>query len=96
MQGAFRTATSETNYYDLLIPQGSSTYYWLASRCVNTYSSGCDFGMLSVYSGDVDAYNMYGSYDGTNSDSRALFSVVSLNSGLITGDATSGFTVNGN
>ena len=80
--GKITTATSETNYYDLLIPQGSSTYYWLASRCVNTYSSGCDFGMLSVYSGDVDAYNMYGSYDGTNSDSRALFSVVSLNSGI--------------
>ena len=38
MQTAFKTANNGKNYYNLLIPKGTSTYYWLASRCVNTYS----------------------------------------------------------
>ena len=38
MKTAFKTANNGKNYYNLLIPKGTSTYYWLASRCVNTYS----------------------------------------------------------
>ena len=94
MRTAFRTAEGGTNYYDILIPQGSSTYYWLASRCVDTYSSYCNFNMRRVYSGDVSAYCMYYSDDDTRYDSRALFPVVSLSSSLLSGNATSGYTVN--
>ena len=38
MQTAFKTANNGKNYYDLLMPDGSRSDYWLASRCVNTYS----------------------------------------------------------
>ena len=93
MQTAFKTATNGTNYYNLIMPKGSSTTYWLASRCVGTYSSYCNFYMRSVGIGNVYADYMYNSYDYANSNSRALFPAVSLSSELINGDATTGFSV---
>ena len=94
MQGAFKTATSGVNYYDLLIPQGPSTYYWIASRCVNANSGNCNFDMCYVNKGYVNANYMYDSGRSTNDDSNALFPVVSLNASLISKDETNGFTIN--
>ena len=56
MQTAFRTAEGGVNYYNLLI--NTSRNYWLASRCVNTSSSYCDFYMRTVGGGSVSAYYM--------------------------------------
>ena len=92
MQTAFRTAEGGENYYNLLI--NTSKNYWLASRCVDTYSSICYFFMRSVDSGNVNAYLMYYSNGSTGNNSLALFPVVSLNSSLLSGNATSGFVVN--
>ena len=94
MQNAFRTAEGGANYYNLLI--NTSKSYWLASRCVNTVSSYCNFAMGGVHSGRVSADDMYGSNSGTDNgnDSLALFPVVSLSSSLLSGNATSGYTVN--
>ena len=93
MQTAFKTATNGTKYYDLIIPKGSNTTYWLASRCVDTYSSICYFLMCYVSSGYVNADSVFGSYDYTTTNSRALFPAVSLSSELISGNKTNGFTV---
>ena len=93
MQTAFKTANNGKNYYDLLIPNGTSTYYWLASRCVDTGSGNCDFDVRGVISGRVNAYSMYYSNDDTDGDSRELFPVVTLSSELLSGNATDGFTV---
>ena len=93
MQTAFKTANNGKNYYDLLMPKGTSTYYWLASRCVYANSGRCNFVVRGVYSGGVYAYDMYYSYDDTNFDSRELFPVVTLSSELLSGNATDGFTV---
>ena len=93
MQTAFKTATNGTKYYDLIIPQGSNTYYWLASRCVYAYSSNCNFYVRSVYSGGVGAGGMYYSGGNTSNGTRALFPAVSLSSELISGNKTNGFTV---
>lgn len=35
MQTAFKTASNGTNYYDLIMPEGEGTNYWLASRCIS-------------------------------------------------------------
>ncbi len=94
MPTAFRTLNGEVNYYNLLIPNGSSTTYWLASRCVSTYSEKCNFSMYNVYTGNVSGCDMYSSNDDTNSHPRALFPLVSLNASLMTGNTTTGFTVN--
>ena len=92
MQNAFRTAEGEANYYNLLI--NTSKNYWLASRCVGTDSSDCGFFMRYVNSGRVYVYGMYYSNNGTGGSSLALFPVVSLNSSLLSGNATSGYVVN--
>ena len=92
MQTAFRTAEGGENYYNLLI--NTSKNYWLASRCVSTGSSNCSFLMRSVYSGIINAYYMCSSNDNPNYSSLALFPVVSLSSSLLSGNATSGYTVN--
>ena len=92
MQTAFKTAEGGANYYNLLI--NTSRNYWLASRCVYTGSSNCDFIMRYVYSGGVNAYSMYDSSNSTYGNSLALFPVVSLSSSLLSGNATSGYVVN--
>ena len=85
--------SSTANYYNLIMPSGTGTTYWVASRCVNTYSSYCTFYVRVVNSGSVGANLMCGSYDHTTSGSRALFPVITLNSSLIEGDASTGFSV---
>jgi len=93
MKTAFKTANNGKNYYDLLMPNGTRTYYWLASRCVDTDSYSCNFLVRNVYSGVVNVYDMYHSNDHTYNDSRELFPVVTLSSELLSGNATDGFTV---
>ena len=92
MQTAFRTSEGGANYYNLLI--NTSKDYWLASRCIITDSSVCNFCMCDVDSGNVSAYAMCNSNNGTNGYPLALFPVVSLSSSLLSGNATSGYTVN--
>ena len=94
MQTAFTIADNGTNYYNLLIPDGLNNNYWLASRCIHTNSSDCDFRIRTIdHDGSMNAYHMYYSNGNIDHDSRALFPVVSLNASLITGDSTNGFTV---
>ena len=93
MQTAFETANSGVNYYDLLMPDGNNTYYWVASRCVNTYSSNCDFLVRYVSSGGMGADNVFISYENGHGNYCGLFPVVSLSSELIEGNATDGFAV---
>ena len=85
--------SSTANYYNLIMPSGTGTTYWVASRCVDASSSYCVFYVRLVYSGGVYPDDMYGSYDGGASRSRALFPVITLNSSLIEGDASTGFSV---
>ncbi len=96
MQKAFKISNNGINYYELLMPQKSNTYYWLASRCIDTDSSSCFFNIRGVYSGGISAYDMYNSGDSTSNNNLRLFPVVSLNASLIIGDLTNGFTVNMN
>ena len=93
MQTAFETASSGVNYYDLLMPDGNNTYYWVASRYVDTYSSYCGFNVRYVGSGYMYANNLFGSNESDNNGYYGLFPVVSLSSELIEGNATDGFAV---
>ena len=75
------------------MPNGTSTYYWLASRCVDTTSYYCYFSVRYVDSDGVYAYAMYFSGGSSADDSFELFPVVTLSSELLSGNATDGFTV---
>ena len=94
MQKAFKEYKTGNSYYSLFMPNVTSTNYWLASRCVITYSSSCNFYVSSLNSGGVGGCIMYTSYGLTNNDSRALFPVITLSSELIEGNASSGFSIN--
>ena len=83
-----------TTYKDIILPRGTSTTYWVASRCVSTLSSGCYFGVRVVYSGSLDScYSVFYSNGGTYYSSRGVFPVVSLSSELISGNEVDGFRV---
>ena len=77
------TASLLEGYSNILLPKGSSTTYWVASRCVDLYSSACNFNVRIVYSGFFYANYVFNSGAGVNSGSRAVFPVVSLSSQLL-------------
>lgn len=92
MQTAFKSE-GDINYYNLLMPNGSNTSYWMASRCVNTFSSYCRFNVSCVNSGSVYAFSMYDSNGSPGSLGRALCPILTLSSTLLTGNHTSGWAV---
>lgn len=87
MQTAFDEHTkkdnTKVNYYSLIMPQNTSTTYWVASRCVITDSGSCSFNVRYVYSGGVNVDFMYYSNGHTSSYTLALFPVVTLSSELL-------------
>ena len=93
MQTAFETANNGVNYYDLLMPDDTNTYYWVASRCVDPKSSYCNFNVSFVNGGEVNADRMLNSYVSGRSYCYGLFPVVTLSSELISGNTTDGFSV---
>ena len=89
MSTNFETAntrdTTKTNsmYYELLCNNGSS-YYWLASRYVDAFSSSCAyFGLRYVNGGDVDGIYVFYSNSRPYSDYLFVRPVVSLPSNVI-------------
>ena len=91
MKEAFRTESNGINYYNLLM--NLPTNYWLASRCVDTGSSNCNFNIYRAGSGKIVAYLMQSSGAITYNGDTSMFPVVSLNASSITGDKKAGFTV---
>ena len=97
MSTAFKNYTKQdsatANYYNLIMPNETSTGYWVASRCVNIRSEFCYFWMYCVKVGTMSSANMFNINHSTNGDSCPLFPVIALSSELIKGNATSGFSV---
>lgn len=69
-------------YYELF--HSGMGHYWLASRCVVTYSNydSCEFDARGAGSGNVSAYRLFYSSGSTGSASYCLRPVVSLKSGV--------------
>lgn len=78
------TAKANSMYYELL-GNNRSSYYWLASRYVDTSSSSyADFGLRLVYYGSVHGNNMFNSNsDATSAATISVRPVVSLPSNII-------------
>lgn len=96
IQTAFKNVENNSkvsNYYNLIMPSGTSTSYWIASRCIDVHSTNCNFRIRNIDNGNVGASIMCNSFGNGGSYSLALFPVVSLNSELITGNTTTGFSV---
>ena len=89
----FETASNGVSFYELLIPDDNNTFYWVASRCVNTGSSNCYFNMMEVSYGGTGSQYMLSSNNKYGGNYFGLFPIVSVSSELITGNASEGFSV---
>ncbi len=77
------TASLLEGYSNILLPKGSTTNYWVASRCILLDSGRCGFRVSYVSSGFFNANYVFDSGKGVNSYSRAVFPIVSLSSQLL-------------
>ena len=84
----FKTALGSRS--SILLPNGSSTRYGVASRCVAAISNICGFFVCSVRWGDLDGSYMFDSGGYTDYDVLGLFPVVSLSSDLLNKTETDG------
>ena len=97
MKNAFKDAPNGINYYNLLMTDDINTNYWVASRCISTDSEVNYFSVSRIKEGTMNSNAMFISinkqYDGYYYGNYGLFPIVSLNSKLISGNATDGFSV---
>lgn len=93
MLTAFKDYREGENYYDLIMPNGASTTYWMASRCLYVNSNYCYFGIRRADSSNVAVFSVYSSGNVTSNKLLSIFPVVTLNISNITYDADSGFIV---
>ena len=80
---------NDTNYGTASSVLANSTYFWVATRYVNTDSDGAVFG-LRYASTDTDGDSMFYSNGSPNFNHYRLRPVVSLPSSLLTGEQTNG------
>ena len=73
------TASYIEGYSGILLPNGSSTKYWIASRCICYYSAGDDFAIFQMEKGFFQAVFLLRSNSETGRVSRSLFPIISLN-----------------
>ena len=81
-QTYYNIPISTANYGEAYNVLNNSTAYWVASRCVNTYSDGADFGLRGADT-NTGGYNMFGSYGSTGNYGIRLRPVVSLSSSIL-------------
>jgi len=87
----FATALGDKNK-EIILPKGEQTVYWVASRCVRVYDGYCYFFVRYVDGGRLNYNSMY--YSDGYGDHRGLaglFPVVTLKSGVISGDGAEGY-----
>ena len=84
-QTYYNIPINETNYGAAAAILANSNYFWVASRCVNTPSSGAYFGLRGAYT-RVGGNYMFSSDGSTYNDNFRLRPLVSLSSSVLTGE----------
>ena len=88
------TISKETNAkaYEMIFGN-DDTYYWLASLCVNTYTSYVNFGMRFVGYSNVGSYGLWYSNGNHDDSGLGVRAVVSLSSDIqLTGSSAEGWS----
>ena len=97
MQTAFKNYNKQDetqgNYYNLIMPNGTNTTYFIASRCVNNNADFCVFSLYGVSKGEIIEYELRGSGKLSGYCYSKIFPIVSLSYDSITGNSITGFTV---
>ena len=86
-QTYYNISIDNTNYGTASTVLANGTPFWVAARCVDTYSGNALFGLRSAYAG-TNGYYMFNSDGNTYGIFFALRPVVSLPSSLLTGEKT--------
>ena len=81
-QTYYNISINSTNYGDAYKVLSNSTWYWVASRCVNADSDYANFGLRYAFTG-TGGNNMFDSYGGTDNSRSRLRPVVSLSSSIL-------------
>ncbi len=89
MKNAFEPLNnnSENTYYDLIMPNGSNTNYWISTRVIGLYENSCGFSIRYVNSGNMGAFFTCSSYNNNDTDqglSLSLRPLISVDASLIT------------
>ncbi len=74
----------------VLLPNGNSTRYWIASRCIILYSANCGFRIRAIYDGVMGGSNVYGSNANVIAATYAIFPVVTLHADNLETTSTAG------
>ena len=88
-QTYYNISINDTNYGTASTVLANGTPFWVAARCVGTYSDYAYFGLRRAYT-DTGGCDMFNSYGYANGYGFALRPVVSLPSSLLTGEQTNG------
>ena len=83
----FTSALGTTNA-GIILPNGTKTHYWVASRDIFANSRFCNFGLRSVSDGGLAASAMIYSSNIVNAYAFGLFPVVTISSGTLTSKET--------
>lgn len=81
------------NKENIILPNTDSTKYWIASRCIETSYSSCDFFVRGMSNGWLNSYIVFYSNNNVYKGSLGLFPVVTLDSELLTAEGESEFRV---
>ena len=95
MKSAFQgkgTDTSNVNY-NLIMPKGKNTNYWVASRCVSTLTDSCNFLIRYVFNKGVGAFSLYKTKDGNAFNSNPIFPIISVKSSILKENNTAGWKI---
>ena len=82
-QTDMRKIFKDTDYIDLLFPNGENAVYWLASRSIIIFSSYCDFYIYYMSNGGTSAIIADYSKNSNGSGSESLFPILEVNASLL-------------
>ena len=72
----FNTALGEKA--NIILPGGTSTRYWIASRCIDTSDSDCNFCIRDINNGNLESSDMFNSSGEMYTDNLGLFPIVTI------------------
>ena len=79
-QNMFKTSKNGINYYDLLVPKGENTSYWIASRCVDSFKdSATNFCVNTIIGNSINPLYLISSFNLNGPGELSLFPIITVN-----------------
>ena len=79
--------------YNLLMPKGRGTSYWVASRAIHVGEEWCNFGLICVFWGMNMAQISTSNHLENQKISQSMFTIVTINFSMLEGNHTDGWRI---